>query len=208
MKCSGCDEDYTNLIDTAFGIICQGCKEIIDRDNQEEDEMKVGKYFTGKHLAKEDLEGKEHKATIKSAKIEMVGNEEQGQEQKVVIYFQEFDKGLALNATNYQVIVDVCNGSDDTDDWIGHSFILYVDPDVMFGKKKVGGLRIRVQNSQLRNGALSSEEIVRIMDNAENLGWKGSELRKKIKDKFGVDNIANFPKSRLSELAEMIEMGV
>ncbi len=43
--------------------------------------------------------------------------------------------------TNWDSIEDLYGS--DTDDWIGKPVVLYVDPDVRYGAKRTGGLRIK-----------------------------------------------------------------
>ena len=63
-------------------------------------------------------------------------------ENKWCVVFHEFEKPLVLNFTNLQVCAKVC-GSEDTDDWTGKRVVLYVDPNVSYQGKIVGGIRIR-----------------------------------------------------------------
>ena len=167
--------------------------------------MKAGKFFTGKNLAQDDLEGKEVKVTICDAKVETVGNDEEGREQKIVVYFEQFEKGLVLNATNYNTIFDHCNGSDETDNWLGKIGTLYVDPNVMFGKKKTGGLRIKFDNK--RNGLVSSTEIMAILELVGDLGWKPSELKKVLRNKFNVEKLEELKSEKINQLVEILNSG-
>ena len=94
--------------------------------------------FLGSYLRQEDVDG-DTLATISAAKEELVGADK---ERCLVVYFEEFDKGLVFNATN----INVCNalfGTDETDDWMGKKLTVYVDPNVMFGGKKTGGIRVK-----------------------------------------------------------------
>jgi hypothetical protein len=63
-------------------------------------------------------------------------------EMKWCLSFHESDKPLVLNATNIQLCEHIF-GSDDTDHWIGKKIVLYTDPNVSFGGKLVGGIRVR-----------------------------------------------------------------
>lgn len=56
--------------------------------------------------------------------------------------FEESDKPLVLNSTNIQLCERIFN-SDNTDVWIGKKLVLYVDPNVSFQGKVVGGIRVR-----------------------------------------------------------------
>jgi hypothetical protein len=61
---------------------------------------------------------------------------------KWALSFEESDKPLVLNATNIQLCERIF-ASDDTDDWTGKRVVLYVDPNVSYGGKIVGGIRVR-----------------------------------------------------------------
>jgi len=50
---------------------------------------------------------------------------------------------MVLNSTNIQLLAKACE-SEDTDDWIGKKVIIYSDPNVSFGGKLVGGLRVKL----------------------------------------------------------------
>lgn len=49
---------------------------------------------------------------------------------------------MVLNSTNGQIIAQITK-SEDTDDWKGWKIVLYDDPNVSFGGKLVGGIRVR-----------------------------------------------------------------
>ena len=63
-------------------------------------------------------------------------------EHKWAMTFEESDKPLVLNWTNIQLCERIF-GSDDTDHWTGKKIVLYVDPNVSYGGKVVGGIRVR-----------------------------------------------------------------
>lgn len=91
-----------------------------------------------KFLAKADFD-EDRVLTIKGVKLEdMPGDEGQ---QKWVLYFREEAKGMAMNVTTIRVL-EQAYGSD-SDHWIGNRVMIYVDPNVSFGGKVVGGLRLR-----------------------------------------------------------------
>jgi hypothetical protein len=70
--------------------------------------------FPSKYLKVADFSGKPISYTIHSAQIEELGSEK---ERKPVVYFRETNKGLPLNRTNFNVIVDAYG--DDSDRWVG-----------------------------------------------------------------------------------------
>jgi hypothetical protein len=63
-------------------------------------------------------------------------------ELKWCLKFEETDKPFVLHATNIQLCEQIF-GSDDTDHWKGKKIVVYVDPNVSYGGKITGGVRVR-----------------------------------------------------------------
>jgi hypothetical protein len=63
-------------------------------------------------------------------------------EYKWAMSFAESDKPLVLNSTNIQLCERIF-ASDDTDEWTNKRIVLYTDPNVSYGGKVVGGIRVR-----------------------------------------------------------------
>lgn len=62
---------------------------------------------------------------------------------KAVMHFTERDaKPWIVNAGNWMTIEDVYG--EESDDWTGKRVELFVDATVMFGGKRVGGVRVRI----------------------------------------------------------------
>ena len=80
--------------------------------------------------------------SIKSLEQKNVAQDDQEPDMKWVVYFNEFDKPLVLNTTNINAMAEACD-SDHSDDWLGQEVVVYVDPNINFGGKRVGGLRVR-----------------------------------------------------------------
>ena len=80
--------------------------------------------------------------TINHLKQENVAPDDKPVENKWVLFFKEFDKGLVLNTVNINAAA-AATGSDDTDNWVGKEVIVHVDPSISYGGKVTGGLRIR-----------------------------------------------------------------
>ena len=70
--------------------------------------------------------------------VEEVGPE---REQKPLVYFENERRGLILNRTNANTISDIC-GSEDAEDWVGHTIVLVSEP-VFFAGKTNPGIRVR-----------------------------------------------------------------
>jgi hypothetical protein len=99
---------------------------------------KVSEMIVSKFLRKEDFD-EDRVMTIKNVKLEDMPGD--SGDQKWVLYFREEAKGMALNVTTIRVLEQAYG--DDTDRWVGNKVMVYVDPNVSFGGKVVGGLRLR-----------------------------------------------------------------
>jgi len=69
----------------------------------------------------------------------------QGQEpdkKKVCVKFEELDKWLVMNSTNSLALSGLTKSHSPAES-IGKQIDLYVDPDVTFGTKTVGGIRFK-----------------------------------------------------------------
>ena len=98
---------------------------------------KVSDMIQSKFLRKEDFD-EDRIMTIRGVKLEdMPGDDGQ---QKWVLYFREEAKGMALNVTTIRVLEKAFG--DDSDQWVGKKVKVYVDPNVSFGGRVVGGLRL------------------------------------------------------------------
>lgn len=104
--------------------------------------MKAGQMIESNYLKKEDI-GDECEVTIVGVKQGNVAREDQEPDMKWLIKFEEFQKPMVLNSTNIQLLVKA-TGTDETNEWKGRTIVLYVDDNVSFGGKLVGGIRVRV----------------------------------------------------------------
>jgi hypothetical protein len=62
---------------------------------------------------------------------------------KLVAFFDGSEKGLILNMSQCEFLAQATE-SDNPEEWIGYDVELYVDPDVVYSGKKIGGIRLRV----------------------------------------------------------------
>jgi len=103
--------------------------------------MKRSQAFPSTYLSKDDVQtprvgiiDKVDMATLKS---------EHGEEEKPVMHFRGGNlKPMILNNTTW-LACEAAYG-DDSDLWRGKPVEVYHDPNVMFGAKKVGGVRLRI----------------------------------------------------------------
>lgn len=109
---------------------------------------KISDMIESKFLKKDDVCGERGMlvtiSSISQANVAMQGADP---EMKYTLSFEEMDKPMVLNSTNIHNCAKACQ-SDDTDDWKGKKVVIYEDPNVSFGGKLVGGIRIRAQRVQ------------------------------------------------------------
>ena len=96
--------------------------------------MNIEESFPSKYLKAADL--KNGKVTVKMDRVE---HETLGDDTKVILYFQGKEKGLVLNVTNKNMIVDTYGP--ETDDWFGQPIVLY-EAMVQYQSKMVPAIRI------------------------------------------------------------------
>jgi hypothetical protein len=103
---------------------------------------------SSKFLKKEDV-GEGALVTVTGLSQENVAKEGVDPEMKWVLHFAEYEKPLVLNSTNGQIIAQITGKSEDIErEWIGAKLVLYSDPNVSFGGKLVGGIRVRAPKAQ------------------------------------------------------------
>ena len=104
--------------------------------------MKRSEAFPSKYLSKDDVQ-MPIVVTVAGVKPEILKSDN-GEEQKPVMYFSDNDKPLILNNTNWMTMEDWWG--DDSERWLGKKIELYFEPNIMFGNKRVGGVRVRKPN--------------------------------------------------------------
>lgn len=104
--------------------------------------MKTKDVFPSKYLSVKDLEDNDWNVSIEKVVLEEIG---QGDEKdtKMVIYFNDIDKGFVCNKTNCATIENLYG--DETDNWIGKRITLWPNHDVQFGGKTVSAIRVRTR---------------------------------------------------------------
>ena len=103
--------------------------------------MKLGQMTESKYLKQADVQQPMLVTITGFAKVN-VAQQDEAPENKWTLSFAEFDKPMVLNTTNIQLL-GLATGTDDTDEMVGKKIVLYTDPNVSYGGKLVGGLRIR-----------------------------------------------------------------
>ena len=90
--------------------------------------------------------------TISGYKNQNVAKESESPDMKYCLFFKELEKPLVLNSTNGQLIAKI-TGSEDLDDWEGKKVVLYNDPNISFGGKICGGIRVRAPKAGAKGKA-------------------------------------------------------
>ena len=108
--------------------------------------MKTGDMRESKFLKQSDV-GAGVLLTIKGIEQHNVAKDGADPELKYCMTFLESEKPLVVKSTNLQLCERIF-GSDETDDWTGKKIVLYTDPNVSFGGKVVGGIRVRAPRNQ------------------------------------------------------------
>ena len=102
--------------------------------------MRMNSVFPSKYVKATDLEGKPTLWTMSHIEMETMGF---GDDRKTlpVLYFKDVDRGLVLNRTNNNTIVDAYG--DESDDWAGKPIVLVPTP-VEYAGKVTDGIRVRL----------------------------------------------------------------
>lgn len=104
-------------------------------------DLKQSRFLTQRDIERPVL------VTITACKEVNVAMQGAEPDERWTLSFREFDKSMVLNSTNGQTIAAI-TGSEESDDWIGHQIVIFVDPTISFGGKLVGGIRCRAPKSQ------------------------------------------------------------
>lgn len=108
--------------------------------------MNINQIKQSKFLARADV-NPPILVTIKGVVQDNVAKESEPAEFKYCLTFTNHAKPMVLNNTNAQIIAQILK-SEETDDWVGKQIVLYDDPNVSFGGKLVGGIRVRAPRTK------------------------------------------------------------
>ena len=105
--------------------------------------MNVNDIFPTKYLKAPDLKGREPIVTIDRVEFEPVGR---AREMKPIVYFVGKEKGIVLNKTNANKIIEIA-GSALTEEWPGTKIMLYT-AEADFGGDTYDVIRIKSANGK------------------------------------------------------------
>ena len=81
--------------------------------------------------------------TIEDAEIVEFKDKHTDTVQRKLALIVDDDQKLLLNKENTRTLIEGF-GTQETDEWVNRSFEAYFEPNVSFGGKRVGGIRLRV----------------------------------------------------------------
>jgi hypothetical protein len=105
----------------------------------------INDVFPTKYLKAHDLKGHEPVVTIERVEFEPVGRT---REMKPVVYFAGKEKGIVLNKTNANKIIEI-SGSGMTEEWPGTAVKLYT-AEADYGGESYDVVRIKSPNGKSR----------------------------------------------------------
>src|SRR5690242_14125679 len=107
--------------------------------------MKISDMLPSKYIKQGDVP-QPMLVTIRKLSQADVSQQNESEDLKWTVKFDELDKPMVLNSTNRKRTAKALG--DDTDAWIGKQMVLYVDENVEFGGEIVGGLRLRAPKTK------------------------------------------------------------
>ena len=117
----------------------------------------AGKFVGGTFLKKEDLASGPQRFTIQGVS-KVTFEAQNGQPAEDVLQLElDDDRQFSLNKTNIRVLIGAPGRN--TVDWIAQAIILYVDPNVMFSGRLVGGGRVQIPSTTQEPMAADSTEV-------------------------------------------------
>jgi len=113
--------------------------------------MQRSEAFPSKWLNKTDIQ---HPTQAVIARVEMqeVGFEDDKENKPVMTFRGGHIKPMTLNAGNWDTLEQAYGHN--SDEWIGKPVEIFIDPDVKYAGKKVGGLRVRLPSAPAPSAAV------------------------------------------------------
>jgi hypothetical protein len=100
-------------------------------------------FYGSQYLGASDIGTKKIRTKIVKVRPAEVKDRDTGRmKKKVIVWFESIDKGLILNKTNLFALNDALGK--EPKGWLGATVGIKVDPNVTFGGKRTGGVRLHV----------------------------------------------------------------
>jgi len=124
--------------------------------------MKRSEAFPSRYLSQDDVRAGPIRATIKDLLIETLGQGSDAEEKPTLHFRESHIKPMVLNSGNWGVI-EAAYG-EDSELWADKPIDIYHDPNVMFGKERKGGIRIRIPGGAVPAQAPASATAPAVVD--------------------------------------------
>lgn len=118
--------------------------------------MNISELTESKYLKQQDCDPP-LLVTIEHVERVNVAQEGKKPDYKWAMHLKELDKPMIVNPTNGQLIAQI-TGSEESEEWNGQQIVLYKEPNVSYGGKLTGGIRVRAPKKQ--NGTASKRPPV------------------------------------------------
>ena len=116
--------------------------EFAETDLETPTERDLDEAYGSRFLGVVDVGDKKIRSKILRVRKEEVKDRDTGKlRKKIIVFFENIDKGLVLNVTNKNTLQDAFGKK--PADWLNAVVGIYVDQTVTFGGQKKGGVRLR-----------------------------------------------------------------
>lgn len=117
--------------------------EFLEHDLDTPSEQELAEAYGSRFLGVVDIGDRKIRTKISKVGMQPMEDRNTGRVKKrAVIFFENIDKALILNATNKLALESVLGKV--PANWKGATVGVFVDPNIAFGGKRVGGIRLRV----------------------------------------------------------------
>jgi len=107
-------------------------------------------------LKASDLNGREVRVVMSHVELREFKNQKTGMpEKKYMLFFEGKEKGLVLNQTNQNTLIDYFG--DETDNWAGQPIILY-ETTAEFQGKRTPAIRVKVNPNHTPRGQVAAPQ--------------------------------------------------
>jgi len=119
--------------------------EFLDHDIDTPTEADLDQAYGSKFLSAADVSDRKIRSRITKVKKEALRGNDGTARVRFILYLECIDKPMVLNSTNMNELIGKLERNPAK--WMGAEVGIYVDPNVTYAGKRVGGLRLRVLGS-------------------------------------------------------------
>ncbi len=112
-------------------------------------------FVGGSFIKKEDLAAGPQRFTIQRVS-KTTFEAKNGQPAEEVLQLELDERQFSLNKTNLKILIGAYGRN--TGDWVGKTIVLYVDANVMFSGRLVGGVRVQIPDDTVEEALAADIE--------------------------------------------------